>query len=345
MRILLVNTMKGWGGGERQTYLLLKGLTKMGIEASLLCRKNSLLYKKASLSGLSVIGVKNRMGAFLYLLNARGKHDLVHTNTGKDQDTAVIAKLWTGLPLVHTRRTDTPLKRNFFTRWKYKNTERVIAISFHIKDEIERTTKCHVSVIYSAVEMEENLTEKPVKVPEGKIIGTVASLVPSKDPWTLLRSAKIVLERREDVTFLHFGDGPLREEVEEMSHRLGISERFRMMGFREEVFSYFKKFDVFVITSLREGLCTSVLDAFIRKIPVVSTDAGGLKEIVQGRGILCSVKDHSAIADGILKLLEDELLRKELTEKAYRYVLENHDVDGMVKKYLGVYKSILPELT
>jgi glycosyltransferase involved in cell wall biosynthesis len=316
----------------------------MGIEASLLCRKNSLLYKKATSQGLSVIGIKNRMEAFLYLVNARGKHDLVHTNTGKDQDTAVIAKLWTGLPLVHTRRTDTPLKKNFFTRWKFKNTDRVIAVCSSIKEDIEKTSDCPVSVIYSSIEIE-NFDEKPVELPDGKIVGTVASLVPLKDPWTLVRAARIVLERRKDVTFLHFGDGPLRKGVEKMIQRLGISERFRLMGFREEVFSYFKKFDVFVITSLREGLCNSVLDAFIRKIPVVSTDAGGLKEIVQGRGILCSVKDHSAIADGILKLLEDELLRKELTEKAYRYVLENHDVDGMVKKYLGVYKSILPELT
>jgi glycosyltransferase involved in cell wall biosynthesis len=341
MRILLVNTMKGWGGGERQTYLLLKGLTKMGIEASLLCRKNSLLYRKASLSGLSVIGVKNRMGAFLYLLNARGKYDLVHTNTGKDQDTAVIAKLWTGLPLLHTRRTDTPLKKNFFTRWKFKNTDRVIAVCSSIKEDIEKTSDCPVSVIYSSIEIE-NFDEKPVELPDGKIVGTVASLVPLKDPWTLVRAARIVLERRKDVTFLHFGDGPLRKGVEKMIQRLGISERFRLMGFREEVFSYFKRFDVFVITSLREGLCNSVLDAFIRKIPVVSTDAGGLKEIVKDRGILCPVKDHFSIAQGILKLLEDESLRKELTEKAYQYVLENHNVDGMVKRYIEIYKSLLP---
>jgi len=333
--------MKGWGGGERQTYLLLKGLLKMGIEASLLCKKNSPLYKKAISQRLNAIGIESRTEAFLYLVKAKDRYDLIHTNTGKDQDTAVIAKMWTGLPLVHTRRTDTPLKRNFFTKWKYKKTDRVIAISLHIKDGIEKAVKCPVSVIYSAVEVEEDHTERPLKIPDGKIVGTVASLVPFKDPWTLVRAARTVVERRKDVTFLHFGDGPLRKRVEKMVRKFGISERFRMMGFREDLFSYFKKFDVFVITSLREGLCTSVLDAFIRKIPVVSTDAGGLKEIVAGRGILCPIKDHLSIADGILKLLEDEPLRRELTEKAYKYVLENHNVDEMVKRYVEVYKSIL----
>ncbi len=194
--------MKGWGGGERQTFLILKGLNKMGVSAFLLCRKDSPLYKKASAHGLSVFGVNNRLEAFSYLMRAKGKYDVVHTNTGMDQDTAVFAKLWTKIPLVHTRRTDTPLKENFFTLWKYKKTERIIAVCSSIKEEIEIKTGCPASVIYSSVEMEEG-DEKPVQLPEGKIVGTVASLVPSKDPWTIIKAAKIVLEKRKDVHFLH----------------------------------------------------------------------------------------------------------------------------------------------
>lgn len=334
-----MNTMKGWGGGERQTYLILKTLAKMGLSASLLCRIHSPIYKRAVSEGLRVIGVKNRLEAFFYLVNAKGKYEVIHTNTGRDQDTAVFAKLWTKVPLIHTRRTDTPLKKNPFTIWKYKKTDKVIAVCSSIKEEIKNVVGCDASVIYSAIEMEKP-DEKSVEVPEGRIVGTVASLLPSKDPFTLVRAAKIVLEKRNDVTFLHFGDGPLRKKIEKMVHSLGISERYKMMGFREDLPSFFNRFEVFVITSIREGLCNSVLDAFIRKIPVVSTDAGGLSEIVNGRGILCPVKNPPRIAEGILRLLEDELLKNELTEKAYKYVIEHHNVQGMAKRYIEVYNFL-----
>src|SRR3546814_12793591 len=79
--------------------------------------------------------------------------------------------------------------------------------------------------------------------------------------------------------------------------------------------------DVFVLSSRHEALGTSVLDAFLYSVPVVATDAGGLKELLaQGRGLLCPVGDHDALADAIDRVLTDRGLRADMVEQARSYV-------------------------
>ena len=95
------------------------------------------------------------------------------------------------------------------------------------------------------------------------------------------------------------------------------------------------------MSSLLEGLCSSVLDAFIYKVPVVATEAGGLKELVKGRGLLCPVKDYRCLAQAIERLLDDKKLRSELTENAYQYVMKQYYLDIVVEKYISLYKRLV----
>src|SRR6185369_88190 len=117
------------------------------------------------------------------------------------------------------------------------------------------------------------------------------------DPLTLLKGIQKLSQRRSDFNFLHFGAGELEEEVAQRIKELHLQHRYFLMGFAHKVEDFYSLFDVFVMTSKQEGLGSSVLDAFIRKVPVVSTNAGGLKDLLANdRGIACEVGDSDGIA-------------------------------------------------
>ena len=95
------------------------------------------------------------------------------------------------------------------------------------------------------------------------------------------------------------------------------------------------------MSSQEEGLGSSVLDAFIYKVPVVSTDAGGLKETVEGRGLLCHVKDSKCMADSINRILEDKLLREKLVNQAYNDVKEHYSLKQNINKCVRIFNSCI----
>ncbi|KAG0738896.1 hypothetical protein G6F66_015221 [Rhizopus arrhizus] len=96
------------------------------------------------------------------------------------------------------------------------------------------------------------------------------------------------------------------------------------------------------MSSEEEALGSSVLDAFLQRVPVVSTDAGGLKEsLADGRGVLVAVGDHQAMAAGMARCLDDAAFRHEVTERAYAYVKSEHDVQEMGNRYLAQFQRLL----
>ena len=103
---------------------------------------------------------------------------------------------------------------------------------------------------------------------------------------------------------------------------------------------FFSIMDVFVMSSEEEGLGSSVLDAFLYKVPVASTNAGGLREVVNGNGLLSNVKDAEALAYNINELLNSKDLRDTFTETAYRYVLKNHSNEFVSLQYDRLFKRL-----
>ena len=150
------------------------------------------------------------------------------------------------------------------------------------------------------------------------VIGTVAALADHKDYPTLLRAARLVLEKEPDISFVAVGDGPLHKAVTDLARELGLGKRFLSLGFREELGCLLKVFDIFVLASKTEGLGTSVLDAQALGLPVAACRAGGIPEIVTDRetGLLVPPSDPPALAAALLELANDPELRAALGSAA-----------------------------
>jgi len=140
---------------------------------------------------------------------------------------------------------------------------------------------------------------------------------------------------------LHFGDGYLRHEILRKIEELEISDRYFLMGHKDDVEDFYSIMDVFLMTSKMEGLGSSVMDAFNNNVGVVSTNGGGLKDLVYGRGVLCNVGDVDCLVDGIYFYLAGSKESIELKVKAKLYAEDNLQITSMVDNYVNFYKEIL----
>ena len=111
------------------------------------------------------------------------------------------------------------------------------------------------------------------------------------------------------------------------------------MGFYDKVEDFFSIFNVFVMSSDEEGLGSSVLDAFLYKVPVVSTDAGGLKDLLRdNRGIMCAKKHPEQLSQAINQVLNDKELADALVSNAYSYATAYHSMQYITQQYLEAFQ-------
>ncbi|MEO6884159.1 MAG: glycosyltransferase [Bacteroidia bacterium] len=346
MKILEVNTEKSWRGGERQTFYNMKGFRDAGLEVDVLCRKKYPLSHISKKNDFNTYQVKSFFQTILFLLFYGNDYDLIHAQTAKAQFAAVLSKFIHRKPVVYTRRVDF-VPSGFFTKMKYRFTNKLIAISNPVKTILENFGMENVSVISDALEISPIDKERAEKFifenswKDKKIIGTIAALVPHKDPITMVNAIYELSLLRNDFVFLHFGEGVLEKKVEAEIEKLGLEKIFFLNGFTEDVTDYFSVFDVFAMSSEEEGLGSSVLDAFIYKVSVASTNAGGLNELISGRGLVSEKKDAKMLAKNISELLDNQNLKNELTEKAFLYASERHSIPAITAEYISVFEKLL----
>ncbi len=345
MKILQINTEKTWRGGERQTLLTMKGLRDAGVPAMLLCLKGTPLYTQACKEGYKVIGVSNHFFLAVYLLVYGRCYSVIHAQSSKAFSFAAVVSFLVNTPVVYTRRVDFE-PRGVLTRWKYSRAAALVAVSNAVADILRRAGTGEATVISDiAADSVPDMAscEKLIKELgiEGRpIVGVVAALVGHKDPLTMIRAAAKVKANIPNVIFLHFGEGFLRKAAEREIDSLGLSGSYLLLGHRNGVENYFPVFDCFAMSSKEEGLGSSVLDAFTAGVPVVSTSAGGLAELVEKRGLLSAPGDSDALAENIIRILTDRSLAVRLTQEARSYVATNHNISLLTARYIDLYAKI-----
>lgn len=350
MKILQLNFERGWRGGERQTLLCMQQLRLHGHDVALLARKDGELAKRARADGFHVATFSGPLAALCHLAIAGKRYDILHAQTANTLTWLSLLKPLLGHRIVFTRRTAFPLPtaRIRRTRWKWQQVDAFVAISHAAADEPRRLGFAPV-VIPSAISArplnEDHLRQFAATfVPPGKrVLATVAALTPEKDPLTLIQAVDRLRRLRDDFIFLHIGGGGSSEDdARAQVASLGLEAHYVFTGFQSGIEDLYRLMDVYVSSSRHEALGTSVLDAFLYSVPVVSTRAGGLTEsLADGRGLLCDVGDAQAMAQAMDSLLRDSALRAQLIERAGAYVRREHDVTVMGRRYLALYDTVV----
>jgi len=348
MRVLQDNTERTWRGGERQTLYTLEGLISQGIDCQLMVLKGSLMHKRAATMGVSVITVGSMVDALKKLANLKGKFDCIHAQTGKAHTQCVLTKAFHRIPVVYTRRVDF-VPSGLATRLKYKFTDKVVSISNAISLILDKAGMCKNSpIISSAVKNKELDVKRGLELKKSlhiqdntKIIGLISALESHKDPVTALKTIHELQKYRQDFVVLHFGDGAMSDQISNTIKELNLENLYFQMGHHENVEDYFSIMDAFLMTSKEEGLGSSVLDAFNYQVSVVSTNAGGLNDLVQDRGFLCNIGDIQCLSQGLSLALDSSKESTMHKISAKEYCDNEMGVDLMTSKYIALYQELI----
>src|SRR5438067_12526491 len=360
---LHVDTARTWRGGQNQVLLTVNGLRAMGERAALVSRPDGELRRRAA-EGLDLIPLCPR--AELDLTAAwrfarvlkRLAPDVVHAHDPHGVAMASLAlslgassSAGRGPALVASRRVDFHLKGNSFSRWKHRQVDCFIAASDAIRRLLlaDGVPADRTVTVHEGIDVEHVAAAPPVNVHEtfwlphrAPVVGNVAALVPHKGQRYLIEAAHLVVQEIPDARFIVLGEGELREHLEHLVRDRNLEKHVLLPGFRTDVIGCIKGFDLFVMSSVTEGLGTSLLDAMACARPIIATAAGGIPEVIEHdvNGLLVPPRDHTALARAIVRALKDEALRRRLGESGLARVRDRFTVERMVAATAAVYARV-----
>lgn len=357
-----IDTARTWRGGQNQVLLTATGLSEMGHPAILVANKRGELAQRVT-EGLRFVPFSPRSefdvrAAWqLARIFAAVRPSVIHLH---DPHGVALAAMALKMPqaagikplVVAARRVDFRLKQHAFSRWKNHKVDVWIAASNLIADLLVRDgiPRDRIAVVHEGVNIS-RIDKIPVVdahaaffLPHNApLVGNVAALVPHKGQRHLIGAAARVVREVPDARFVILGEGELRESLERQIKDLGLERHVVLGGFRNDVIGIIKSFDVFVMSSITEGLGTSILDAMACAKAVVGTRTGGIPEAVRDNetGLLVPPHDEAAMAAAIVRLLKESALRARLASSGRQRAAEYFGVDRMVNETLHVYESRL----
>jgi glycosyltransferase involved in cell wall biosynthesis len=175
--------------------------------------------------------------------------------------------------------------------------------------------------------------------PEAPVIALAARLTEQKGLQYLLRALPAVIVRHPDVVLLVAGDGPLRPALEALAAELGVAPHVRFLGMRDDIAALLRASDVYALPSVWEGLPMAVLEAMAAGLPVVGSDVGGVGTAVEHQvtGLLVPKRDPARLAEALVAVLGDRVLRRRLGDEARRVFERRFTAEAMARAYEALY--------
>jgi glycosyltransferase involved in cell wall biosynthesis len=174
------------------------------------------------------------------------------------------------------------------------------------------------------------------------IVGSVACFKPQKSPLDFIRLASLVNRSLPGTRFILAGDGVMRKKIEALISELGLEKQVILLGWRKDIPQLLSSIDIFVLTSLWEGLPISLLEAMAAGLPAVVTDTGGVKDVVsEGKtGFLVEPRDMESMAERIVMLLSDAVKRRTIGEIARDSLGDDFTVARMIDNTVSLYDCL-----
>jgi glycosyltransferase involved in cell wall biosynthesis len=353
-----VDTARTWRGGQRQVLLTVLGMRERGHRTLLVAHPEGELAARAS-EGHDLIRLAPRAEVDLHAgwklsrIIKDLRPDIVHAH---DPHAVALASLalsfMTGgkCPgLIASRRVAFHLKGHAFSRWKYHQVDCFVAASNAIRDMLigDGIDADRVVTVYEGIDLHRVQLEPAANIhaelwlpTHAPIVGAVAALTQEKGHKYLIDAAALVVREVPDARFVIMGEGELRPALERQIKELHLEKHVFLPGFRADILTFIKSFDVFVMSSLFEGLGTSLLDAMALSKATVASHTGGIPEVVSHgeTGLLVQPRDARELASAISTLLKDPARREKMGRAGLERVKRIFTADEMIERTLAVYR-------
>lgn len=357
MKILHVITSLMTGGAEHLVVQFVNYLRLQGHESDV-CVFNgeeTEFMRELKYSGCRIWRLGHSCYNPIYILRLSRiirNYEIVHTHNSSPQLFGALAAIgWRGSLITTEHNTDNRKRHMLLVRgldrWMYSRYSHIICIS----NQTKRNLQCYLGdkwtcryggdrliTIANGVDVARYDNAKSTIDRDGKIIIVmVAAFRPQKDHSTLLRA----IERLSvDYRLWLVGDGETRGQIEQLIEEMGLQGRVRMFGNRVDVPEILKSADIVVMSSNWEGFGLAAVEGMAAGKPVIASDVDGLRQIVEGYGLVFRHGDDAQLAEYIKWLATDMDEYQEFAVKCYRRA-EEFDIQKMLNGYLEVYKSII----
>ncbi len=288
--------------------------------------------------------------------------DVVHSRNWGAIEAVLAARLTRAASVVHSEHgydaesgAGELRRRRYVRRVAFALADRVITVSTQLRAvHAERTgfPANKITVIHNGVDCARFFPDAQARervrqelgIPQTTFcIGCVANLLPVKDHMTLLKSLRMLDQQGTDWRVLLIGEGPERPALEAFAHtQAGLEERVSFLGSSSRVPDLLRAMDAFVLPSMAEGICNSLLEAMATGLPVVATAVGGNPEIIiDGKsGLLFRSGDAEWLGRHLAQLQAAPRRRAELGAEAAERVRREFSIDSMVRAYEELYASV-----
>ena len=258
----------------------------------------------------------------------------------------IIALMGKNIPIIYSERND-PNKTN--QRKVDKIFRKIVELgASHIVFQTEGAKQCYSkkvqrksSIILNPVELNRIPDRKKEDIDYSEIV-TVARLEPQKNQELLIDAFNLVSKKHQDVVLKIYGEGSLKNKLQNKIDELGLKDKVFLMGAKQDVLEWIKESYCFVLTSDFEGLPNSLIEAMCMGIPCISTDCspGGARQLLgDDRGLIVPCGDKEQLAEAINMYLEQKDIAMQYGESAYklREEIESHTV---AKEWISLIEKV-----
>ncbi len=235
-----------------------------------------------------------------------------------------------------------------------RRRDHVVAVGEHVRQALvnyEGFPQKRVRVVYNGVDLEQfdaptaskDELRKQLGLPSGFLLVQVARLHPYKDHATAIRTVQRLATEHPDIHLVIVGDGEERTALKEQIAALKLYDRVHLVGLQEHVAPFLHAADAFLLTSISEGIPLTLIEAMAGGIPCVSTNVGGVAEVVEDgqSGLLAAAGDDAALASQISKLVSDRPLYDQLVQAGRDRARQRFSSQTMHEAYHQLYASML----
>jgi len=352
--VLFIYTDTEFGGGGRFFGQVIRGLTPRGFRFVVACRQNAPIKNFYDKNGIKTIPfeVKNRFDIINMIKFCLGikkyNFEIVCLGDATAWTTGIFISLFSDvkaiIPIVHGIHIGIGKKCSFLEKIVFKYWDRlwahcankIIVSSKRTLDLLvkEGVDSSKIEVIYNFpdnidLEFNHSLIRKTTLEEYGinkekRIIGILARLSYEKGIDIFIKSIPKITNSYSNCHFLIVGDGPERKNLEELVKNLSIENYVTFTGFIENPYKFLSAIDIVVLSSLFEGIPNIILESMAFGKTIVSSNCGSISEMIidNKTGILIPPRNPEKLAEGIIKLFNDESLCKKLSKNAKIFVSE-----------------------
>jgi glycosyltransferase involved in cell wall biosynthesis len=364
-RILHITHSLNVGGLERVVVDLAKGFKGMGYSVDIACLSETRpLGEEAEKQGHRVFSLGKKTGRDWYLMPRlaerirTGCYEIVHTHNTAGLVYGGTAGLLARVPrIIHTEHGKEPgfeNKRllNIAEHFLIRRVSHVVAVSEDLKSTVVSSAKLmcgKISVIPNGIAVNDfyqpslrDGTRSALGIGRDEFaIGSIGRLVPLKNHRFLIHLLNSLRDDLPKMKLVIIGDGPMRVELEKECMDMMLSNRVLFLGERRDIPGLLAALDLFVHPSLTEGISITLIEAMAARKPIIASDVGGNPEVINSyhTGILVSLDRVQEWIEIIRRMVRDNGLREDLSEKARRRAIENFSLERMVSSYANIYQN------